>query len=481
MYKIEIFAKLHKTSNFVIPAKAGIQYYQIFPRFPRIKYGAGSVKLGMTSKGVMQRSQRLFMEESMDILPRCYDKVIQLINRGVDIPNPLTIDLGDEVNIDQISGKGVTIYPGCRIYGEHTVISAGSQIGYEGPVTIDNCQLGPKVELKGGYFNRSVFLEKANMGSGAQVREGCILEEEANGAHCVGIKQTILFPFVTLGSLINFCDCLMAGGTNRKDHSEVGSSYIHFNFTPDGDKTTASLIGDVPRGVMLNQPAIFLGGQGGIVGPLRMGYGNVVAANSVLRKDFIEDNKLIVGKTPPGKTINFRPKAYPNIRRIVENNIIYIANLMALDEWYIHVRRPFFDSQEFGQLLFDGLLDKLGLAKKERMNRLQALAEKEKISPEHDAEKKSEVAGRNEFYERFTEIEEIFAAAIRDSDVEKYRDDFLSVFDKARGESGANYIAVIQGLPAHISDKGTVWLQRVVDTFCEKTKEIMPSFNIFGK
>jgi hypothetical protein len=127
------------------------------------------------------------------------------------------------------------------------------------------------------------------------------------------------------------------------------------------------------------------------------------------------------------------------------------------------------------------LLDKLVLAKKERIKRLQVLAEKTKGSSEYGTEKEPESVGRNEFYERFTEIEEIFAAAIRDSDVEKYRDDFLSVFDKARGESGANYIAVIQGLPAHISDKGTVWLQRVVDTFCEKTKEIMPSFNIFGK
>lgn len=45
------------------------------------------------------------------------------------------------------------------------------------------------VELKGGYFNKSVFLEKASMGLGAQVREGCILEEEANGAHCVGLKN----------------------------------------------------------------------------------------------------------------------------------------------------------------------------------------------------------------------------------------------------------------------------------------------------
>src|SRR5512135_784244 len=251
----------------------------------------------------------------MDIQPRCYDKVMQLINKGVDIPNPLTIDLGDEVNIDHISGKGVRIYPGCRIYGKQTVISTGSRIGHEGPVTIDDCQLGPGVELKGGYFNKSVFLEKANMGLGAQVREGCILEEEANGAHCVGIKQTILFPFVTLGSLINFCDCLMAGGTSRRDHSEVGSSYIHFNFTPDGDITTASLIGDVPRGVMLNNPPIFLGGQGGMVGPLRMGYGNVVAAGSVLRADVDMENKLILSWRHPGKVVDLIPRAYPDLSR----------------------------------------------------------------------------------------------------------------------------------------------------------------------
>jgi len=417
----------------------------------------------------------------MDTHPRSYDKAIQLIKKGVDIPNPLTIDLGDEVDIDQISGKDVRIYPGCRIYGEHIVISSGSQIGYEAPATIDNCQLGPGVELKGGYFHRSVFLEKANMGSGAQVREACILEEEANGAHCVGIKHTILFPFVTLGSLINFCDCLMAGGTSRKDHSEVGSSYIHFNFTPDGDKTTASLIGDVPRGVMLNQPAIFLGGQGGIVGPLRMGYGNVVAANSVLRNDILGDNRLIVGKTHPGKTINFRPRAYPNIRRIVENNIIYISNLMALEEWYINVRRPFLESQEFGQFIFAGLLDKLAMAKKERMKRFKMLAEKAKVSSEHDEDIKTEVTGRNEFSDRFSEIEGLFATAIKDSNIEKNRDDFLSASANAREKKGANYIAVIQALPAHISKKGTLWLQGIVDSFCDKAKEIIPSLRLFGK
>jgi bifunctional UDP-N-acetylglucosamine pyrophosphorylase/glucosamine-1-phosphate N-acetyltransferase len=423
----------------------------------------------------------VYTEAHDSLKPRCYDKVLQLIGKGVDIPNPLTLDLGDEVNVEQISGDGVRIYPGCRIYGGETVISAGARIGYEGPVTIDNCQLGPRVELKGGYFNRSVFLEKANMGLGAQVREGCILEEEAGGAHCVGLKQTILFPFVTLGSLINFCDCLMAGGTSRKNHSEVGSSYIHFNYTPDGDKTTASLIGDVPGGVMLNKPAIFLGGQGGIVGPVRMGYGNAVAAGSILRNDFPEDNMLIVGKTHTPKAVNLTPGAYTNLHRIVGNNVIYLANLMALEEWYTHVRRPFFDAEEFGRLVYAGLLDKLTLAKKERIKRLQILAEKIRLSSEGSAEKRQSSAGKREFYERFDEVEGLFAGSIGDDMIKKDRDDFLSSFDKISGGSGKNYIAAIQGLPADISGKGVLWLQKVVDTFCEKVKTIMPSLNMFGR
>jgi bifunctional UDP-N-acetylglucosamine pyrophosphorylase / glucosamine-1-phosphate N-acetyltransferase len=420
------------------------------------------------------------MEEPMDIQPRCFDKVARLMDKGVDIPNPWTIDLGDEVDTERISGTGVRIYPGCRIYGKDTVISEGVQIGYEGVVTLDNCQVGPRVELKGGYFNRSVFLEKAVMGSGAQVREGCILEEEANGAHCVGLKQTILFPFVTLGSLINFCDCLMSGGTSRRDHSEVGSSYIHFNFTPDGDKATASLIGDVPGGVMLNRPAIFLGGQGGMVGPLRIGFGNVVAASSVLRNDYTEENRLIIGKTLPGASFHYRPFAYPAIHRIVENNIIYIANLIALEEWYVNVRRPFFDSQEFGPLIFKGLIDKLGLAKRERIKRLGVMAEKA-CGSIPDGERPTDTSGKRELFEGFSEIEGIFSTALTDAAIEERRGAFLSAFQRAKVQNNRDYIAVIQGLPPDVSEKGAFWLQGIVDALCEKTRAVLPSFRLFGR
>jgi bifunctional UDP-N-acetylglucosamine pyrophosphorylase / glucosamine-1-phosphate N-acetyltransferase len=402
----------------------------------------------------------------MDLKPRGYDKIVQLIDKGVAVPNPLSLDVGDDVDIGRISGQGVVLYPGCRIYGSKTVISAGSRLGAEGPVTIDNCRLGPKVELKGGYFKQSVFLEKANMGLGAQVREGCLVEEEANGAHCVGLKQTILFPFVTLGSLVNFCDCLMAGGTSRGDHSEVGSSYIHFNYTPDGDKATASLFGDVPRGVMLNQPPIFLGGQGGAVGPIRLGYGTVVAAGSVLRDDILEDGTLVIVGARREAKRRVRPHTYGNLIRVVRNNVVYLANLVALEHWYRKVREPFFAHQEMGGLIYVGALGVLSQAKEERMKRLAVMAEKVAVFNSD---------GR-ELREHMAEICTLFG---RDS-AELGGEEFLAALQQTGGYTPGDYIQTIQSLTPGLSAQGVQWLQDIVDVLCGKAAALFRSMDLLG-
>ena len=169
------------------------------------------------------------------------------------------------------------------------------RIGYEAPVTLENTLVGEGSRLEGGFFQDAVFAGKNVFGSGGHVRKGTILEEEANAAHTVGLKQTLLFPFVTLGSLINACDCLMAGGTSRKNHSEIGSSFIHFNYTPNQDKATPSMMGDVHHGVMLNCRPIVLGGQGGLVGPVRIGYGCMTAAGSIIRKDELKNDRMLIG------------------------------------------------------------------------------------------------------------------------------------------------------------------------------------------
>ncbi len=392
------------------------------------------------------------------------ETVARLLEKGVAIPNPLTVDIGPEVDPERISGAGVVIHPGCRIRGAATVVSAGVKLGAEGPVTLDDCLLGPDVDLKGGSFSRSVLLAGANMGPGAQVREGCLLEEEANGAHCVGLKQTILFPFVTLGSLVNFCDCLMAGGTSRRDHSEVGSAYVHFNFTPDGDKTTPSLFGDVPRGVMLDQPRIFLGGQGGAVGPVRLGYGTVVAAGSILRRDVPADGKLVISGSHRDLVRDHAPATYMDLARIVTNNLLYLGNLVALEEWYRHVRRRFFAAQELGALVHEGALRLLAGARRERLKRLVVLAGR--VAPAD--------AGRRALHERVDEVVEAFDAA----PPEDGRDAFLTALEAALSATAAaadltRYTHTVQALPADVSALGVAWLQGIVDTLVRRAAALL--------
>jgi len=319
------------------------------------------------------------------------------------------------------------------------------------------------------------------MGLGGQVREACLLEEQANGAHCVGLKHTILFPFVTLGSLINFCDCLMAGGTSRKDHSEVGSSYIHFNFTPEGDKTTASLIGDVPRGVMLNKPPIFLGGQGGMIGPLRMSYGSVVAAGSILREDVDMESQLIVSKSHPGKVVDLIPRAYPSLSHVVENNIIYMANLIALEQWYLRVRRVFFERLEFGHLIFSAILENLRTAKEERIKRLKDMAAKMPAASKREKGRTRIAKAQLEFYEKGKWLEELLSAGGAEAAGEKYRDPFLNSLAKHREEHGGGHIEVIQSLLPSVSNRGTKWLDAIVHLICEQAGNALPSLNILKK
>ena len=399
----------------------------------------------------------------------------KLLEKGVKIPNPASVEIGDEVNIERISGEDIALYSGCKIYGSSTLILQGAKIGHQGPVTIDNCQIGPEVELHGGYFKESVFLKKSSMQNGANVREGTIFEEQANGAHTVGLKQTILFPFVTLGSLINFCDCLMAGGTNRRNHSEVGSSYIHFNFTPNQDKATPSLLGDVPRGVMLNQPPIFLGGQGGLVGPSRVEYGTVTAAGTILRRDVLVSSQLIFGEGSKGGSIPYVANVYSNTQRVFTNNIIYIANLIALMRWYEQVRSMFI-SKDFPEPLYKGLTQRLAQAVEERIQRLSSYCNALNNADESLDKKSTWQKQQKELYQQWPEAEDQIRSHIDYRGNLKLRDNFLRLLQKEIQSSGKDYIKTIQGLNKEVKGFGTQWLQSIVDDMQSMIFERLPAF-----
>ena len=389
----------------------------------------------------------------------------RLTQKAVYVIAPEQTYMGSDVDVDRIEQE-VVIYPGCRITGKHTYISRGARLGTEGPVVIDDCQIGPNAVLASGYFSNSVFLEGAKAGANAHVREATILEEETSFAHCVGLKHTVLLPFVMLGSVINFCDCLMAGGTSRKNHSEVGSSYIHFNYTAHQDKATPSLIGDVPSGVTLRQPPIFLGGQGGLVGPRKIAYGTVLAAGTICRKDIDIPDQLI---TMPESTTRieraFRRGEYGNLTAVIANNITYIANLRALQAWYQEVRFRLISREYFPKALYEGLLMALEKMIQERIDRMAAL---------HTAvsENEKSVQKNEHFYKQWPKmtsyLKESFPEMAR---AEKER--FLTVFETELKRIGKISYPVFV---SEINDEALIlsreWLQVIIDTITSyyKTK-----------
>ena len=410
------------------------------------------------------------------------ENIIRLREKGIVMPNPGAVEIGVEVDPERIAATGVVLYGGTRITGKKTLIMAGARLGEEAPVVLENCRLGKNVELKGGFFADSVFLERASMASGAQVRAGCLLEEEVKTGHTVGLKQTILFPFVTLGSLINFCDVLMAGGTSRKNHSEVGSSYIHFNYTPNQDKATASLLGDVPRGVMLKEAPLFLGGQGGLIGPTRIGFGTVIAAGEVWSGDCPEGGKLLRSGRKPAVEKEFHLGLYGDIQRRVINNIIYYANLLALRQWYLHVRTLFFRDMDYGDALLEGALEVIDAAASERLLRFRALAEKmnssialgRKLLPENVREK---ILGRQrELRDRWEELEKSLTGRSEERTGEGIREQFLASLAAAKKSAATDYLGWIGALDREVSSRGAQWLQWTVDDVVERALSTIPAF-----
>jgi hypothetical protein len=386
-----------------------------------------------------------------------------LVERGVIIPCPASVEIDDAIIPDRIA-PGVVIHTGCKISGPRTSIGPGCEIGTEAPATIENCQLGKEVFLNGGFFSEATFLDGAMMGSGAHVRGGTLLEEESGGAHTVGLKQTIFLPFVTAGSLINFCDILMAGGTSRKNHSEIGSSYIHFNFTPRQDKATPSLIGDVPRGVMLDQPPIFLGGQGGLVGPARIAYGSTIPAGTICRRDIFVENQMYMPAPESGEPRKMIQGQYLGIRRIVKNNLTYIGNLHALKTWYGFVRKKFTSGDVYAQACWHGAVERLDEALAERIKRLEELAEKmprsleiansgKNLPEEVRLQQESLISGWPALREKLVQgpSESIGSAA---------RGLFLSELEKIEA---ASYLEAISKLRLSTKVAGTAWLQAIVD------------------
>lgn len=315
------------------------------------------------------------------------DRVLERLRRsGVTIVDPRQTYVAPDVDPERVC-KGAILHAGSRICGARTFVGPGAEVGVQGPATLVDAVLGPGAKVDAGYVEGAVLLAGARLGWGAHVRPGTLLEEQASTAHCVGLKHTVMLAFGTIGSVVNFCDALLAGGTSREDHSEVGSGFIHFNYTPwgaRGDKATPSLVGDVVHGVFLRERRIFLGGAGGMVGPRTIGFGSVTAAGQVVRRDVAADRIVLQA---PREIDRDHPEADldPASRR-VGANLHYIGQLVALRAWYraVRLRRlPQGEAHAAARAVVTAALHTLDVCVAERVQRLRAfLTERGEAMPD---------------------------------------------------------------------------------------------------
>jgi UDP-N-acetylglucosamine/UDP-N-acetylgalactosamine diphosphorylase len=165
------------------------------------------------------------------------------------------------------------------------------------------------------------------------------------------------------------------------------------------------------------------------------------------------------------------------MKRILTNNIIYIANLVALGQWYDQVRRLFISS-DFPQTLWKGLQEKLNMAVDERIERLgnllQKIAEQEFEARDNRSASKSPQEGFNNCR---LELKLYLEDNRKREGEQALRDPFLEIISKELDRKGKQYLTTIKGLSPKVSELGTRWLQGIVNEVTDGAFQLIPLLN----
>ena len=385
-----------------------------------------------------------------------------LRRRGVDVWGPERVYVSEDVRLDAIAAGAIIRQ--ATLSGSDLRIAAGAKIGTSGHAEVRDCQVGPQVELGAGLYQGATFLSGAKVRGFAEIRPGTLLEEEAELAHSVALKNTTFTACCVAGSLINFCDIFLTGGTSRQDHTEIGSGAIHFNFDPRGDKW-GSLVGGI-RGLLLRSAPVFVGGNCGLVGPVEIGLGSVTAAGSVIRRDVGEDMVVVTG----GKNRNI-----PNFDRRIYGKLVpqflltakLIGTLRALEAWYATVRLPHATS---GELPFHtAARTQIELQTGERIKRLDRIVTK--LPQSIALASKRTASGGGARIDQHRKLIDRWPAAksALNSPIEHKGPPpaLLEEYSSARA-AGQCHVSAIQNLPS--TEEATQWLEGMVEEVVRRVR-----------
>jgi UDP-N-acetylglucosamine/UDP-N-acetylgalactosamine diphosphorylase len=219
---------------------------------------------------------------------------------------------------------------------------------------------------------------------------------------------------------------------------------------------------------MLREPPVFLGGQGGLVGPAKIDYGTVIPAGIICRQDCTAGEMPAPSPVSSSRSKIFFPGVYGDVNRKVRNNIEYVANLLALKQWYRHVRRNFFTGEKDGEALYTGACDILDGAIAERLKQLRLFVQNldnsmmagTKILKKRYPDKVWRT--QKQFLHDWPKMEAYLSGNNEEKTELKKRDSFVNIMESLSGK-GNSYLEAIKLLTPAQAQKGTGWLKDIVD------------------
>ena len=391
-------------------------------------------------------------------------RIASLHARGVDVWGPERVYVSEDIDLDSIEPGSVIRR--ATLSGPTLRIASGAVIGTSGHAEVDDCQIGRNAELGAGLYKGATFLEGVKIRGFAEIRPGTLLEEQVDLAHCVALKNTTFTCCCVAGSLINFCDLFLSGGTSRREHTEIGSGAVHYNFDPRGDKW-GSLIGGI-RGVLLRSAPVFIGGTCGLVGPLEVGLGAVTAAGSVIRKD-VRENELVADSGRRLRRPGFDRQAYGRLKRQFLVTAKLIGTLRALDAWYTLVRVP--NARQDERPLYEAGRKQIHAQIQERIRRLGKIVAKLSRSTlaKRGTSTENRLLGQHlALIERWETLRESLENPMEGGTPPAA---FLGAYAEARG-AGHGHVDAVKS--AHVgTDQAERWLEGLVDRFAARASEAL--------
>ena len=377
------------------------------------------------------------------------ERVESLRRRGVDVWGPERVYINGDVNLDAIEPTAVIRQ--ATLSGKDLTIAAGAVIGTSGHADVSDCQIGPGAELGAGQYKGATLLDRVRVRGFAEIRPGTLLEEEVDIAHSVALKNTTFTSCCVAGSLINFCDLFLTGGTSRNDHTEIGSGAIHYNFDPRGDKW-GSLLGSI-RGVLLRSDPVFIGGTCGLVGPLEVGLGAVTAAGSTIRKD-VPANALVSTDNRAVSNPSFDRTRYGSLRPSFRVTAKLVATLRALEAWYEFVRLPHAPARE--RSLYVSAQKQVCLQAQERISRLGKIVAR--LAAKTPAGSVRHQAEHRELVACWADLRDTLAQPMQPQAPPEH---FTQAYAKARG-SGQGHLEALKAADP-CAGEAEAWLEGMVN------------------